>query len=196
MVAGYRVAIDFAPCWPCAHLSAVSCSATILGTDRAAILLPQPLKRSASVVAALVRQVQHLPRELRRSLTWDRGKELADHKRLTLATDLEVYFCDPHSPWQRGTNGNTNRLLRQYFPKGTRPVRAQPSQAERRGARTQRATKKDVAVSLTSGDVRRVCCGHRLNRQPKADVQAAGVTPFVRLALKRTPAMCRCRCGS
>ena len=76
-------------------------------------------KDTASVVAALVRQVQPLPRELRRSLTWDRGKELADHKRLTLATDLEVYFCDPHSPWQRGTNENTNRLLRQYFPKGT-----------------------------------------------------------------------------
>ena len=76
-------------------------------------------KDTASVVAALVRQVQNLPRELRRSLTWDRGKELADHKRLTLATDLEVYFCDPHSPWQRGTNENTNRLLRQYFPKGT-----------------------------------------------------------------------------
>ena len=76
-------------------------------------------KTTGSVVAALARQVQHLPRELRRSLTWDRGKELADHKRLTLATDLDIYFCDPHSPWQRGTNENTNRLLRQYFPKGT-----------------------------------------------------------------------------
>ena len=85
-------------------------------------------KDTASVVAALVRQVQHLPRELRRSLTWDRGKELADHKRLTLATDLEVYFCDPHSPWQRGTNENTNRLLRQYFPKApTCPCTARPS---------------------------------------------------------------------
>jgi IS30 family transposase len=76
-------------------------------------------KDTDSVVAALVSQVQHLPRELRKSLTWDRGKELADHKRLTLATDIDVYFCDPHSPWQRGTNENTNRLLRQYFPKGT-----------------------------------------------------------------------------
>ena len=76
-------------------------------------------KDTATVVAALARQIQHLPRELRRSLTWDRGKELADHKRLALATDLDIYFCDPNSPWQRGTNENTNRLLRQYFPKGT-----------------------------------------------------------------------------
>ena len=76
-------------------------------------------KETATVVAALAQQVQHLPRELRRTLTWDRGKELADHKRLSLATDLDIYFCDPHSPWQRGTNENTNRLLRQYFPKGT-----------------------------------------------------------------------------
>ncbi len=76
-------------------------------------------KDTASVIAALAKQVHHLPRELRRSLTWDRGKELADHKCLTLATDLDIYFCDPHSPWQRGTNENTNCLLRQYFPKGT-----------------------------------------------------------------------------
>jgi IS30 family transposase len=76
-------------------------------------------KETQTVIAALAGQVQHLPRELRRTLTWDRGKELADHKSLTLATDLDIYFCDPHSPWQRGTNENTNRLLRQYFPKGT-----------------------------------------------------------------------------
>jgi len=75
-------------------------------------------KDTHSVVKALIGQVGKLPNELRKSLTWDRGKELADHKRFTVATDIDVYFCDPHSPWQRGSNENTNRLLRQYFPKG------------------------------------------------------------------------------
>jgi IS30 family transposase len=75
-------------------------------------------KDTRSVISALIKQAHRLPRELRKSLTWDRGKELADHPRLTLATDIEVYFCDPHSPWQRGSNENTNRLLRQYLPKG------------------------------------------------------------------------------
>jgi IS30 family transposase len=76
-------------------------------------------KDTESVVAALIKQSQRLPAELYRSLTWDRGKELADHQRLTLATQVEVYFCDPQSPWQRGSNENTNRLLRQYLPRGT-----------------------------------------------------------------------------
>lgn len=76
-------------------------------------------KDTASVVAALSKQVRKLPIELRRSLTWDRGMELAHHKKFTVATDVQVYFCDPQSPWQRGSNENTNRLLRQYFPKGT-----------------------------------------------------------------------------
>ena len=75
-------------------------------------------KDTQTVVAALAAQVQHLPRELRLSLTWDRGKELADHKSLSLATELDIYFCDPHRPWQRGTKENTNRLLQRYFPKG------------------------------------------------------------------------------
>jgi IS30 family transposase len=72
-----------------------------------------------SVVNALIKQAQQLPEQLYRSLTWDRGMELSDHKRFTLATDVAVYFCDPQSPWQRGSNENTNRLLRQYFPKRT-----------------------------------------------------------------------------
>lgn len=76
-------------------------------------------KDAASVESALSREVRTLPRELWRSLTWDRGSEMASHKAFTAATDVKVYFCDPQSPWQRGTNENTNRLLRQYFPKGT-----------------------------------------------------------------------------
>lgn len=76
-------------------------------------------KDTASVVGAVSREIRGLPRELWRSLTWDRGSEMASHKVFTVATDVKVYFCDPQSPWQRGTNENTNRLLRQYFPKGT-----------------------------------------------------------------------------
>jgi len=76
-------------------------------------------KDTAVVVSALSRQVRKLPASLRRSLTWDRGLEMAKHKNFTVATNVKVYFCDPHSPWQRGTNENTNRLLRQYFPKKT-----------------------------------------------------------------------------
>jgi IS30 family transposase len=75
-------------------------------------------KDTETVINALIKQAHKLPRELYKSLTWDRGKEMADHKRFTLATDIDVYFCDPHNPWQRGSNENTNGLLRQYFPKG------------------------------------------------------------------------------
>lgn len=87
--------------------------------SRYVMLVKVTNKDTESVVSALIKQSQRLPRELYKSLTWDRGKELADHPRLTMATDVEVYFCDPQSPWQRGSNENTNRLLRQYLPRGT-----------------------------------------------------------------------------
>ena len=74
-------------------------------------------KDTATVVAALSQHVQQLPAALRRSLTWDRGLEMAQHKSFTMATNMQVYFCDPQSPWQRGSNENTNGLLRQYLPK-------------------------------------------------------------------------------
>jgi IS30 family transposase len=75
-------------------------------------------KDTETVINALIKHAHKLPQELYQSLTWDRGKEMADHKRFTLATDIKVYFCDPQNPWQRGSNENTNGLLRQYFPKG------------------------------------------------------------------------------
>ena len=76
-------------------------------------------KTTDTVIKALIKQSGKLPEELYKSLTWDRGAEMSGHKKFTLATDIQVYFCDPQSPWQRGSNENTNRLLRQYFPKGT-----------------------------------------------------------------------------
>ena len=76
-------------------------------------------KDTSSVVGALKQRIQSLPDGLMRSLTRDRGTEMAQHKQITLATNVDIYFCDPQSPWQRGTNENTNRLLRQYFPKKT-----------------------------------------------------------------------------
>ena len=75
-------------------------------------------KDTKTVINALIKHAHKLPRELYKSLTWDRGKEMADHQRFSLDTDVKVYFCDPQSPWQRGSNENTNGLLRQYFPKG------------------------------------------------------------------------------
>ena len=94
--------------------------ATLVERHSRYVMLAKVKNRSTdTVIKALIKQSRKLPSELYKSLTWDRGSELSDHKRFTLATDIQVYFCDPHSPWQRGSNENTNRLLRQYFPKGT-----------------------------------------------------------------------------
>ena len=86
---------------------------------RYVMLVKVPNKDTETVINALIRQAHKLPSELYKSLTWDRGSEMAGHQHFTLATDIQVYFCDPQSPWQRGSNENTNGLLRQYFPKGT-----------------------------------------------------------------------------
>ena len=86
--------------------------------SRYVMLAKVPNRTSKTVVDALIKQARRLPDELYKSLTWDRGGELAEHQRFTMATDIAVYFCDPQSPWQRGSNENTNGLLRQYFPKG------------------------------------------------------------------------------
>jgi len=86
--------------------------------SRYVMLAKAPNRTSKTVVDALIKQARRLPSELYKSLTWDRGSELAEHQRFTMETDIAVYFCDPQSPWQRGSNENTNGLLRQYFPKG------------------------------------------------------------------------------
>lgn len=97
-----------------------SCIATLVERhSRFVMLVKLGNKRTETVVSALIEQAKQLPEELYKSLTWDRGTEMKGHQRFTLETDIQVYFCDPQSPWQRGSNENTNRLLRQYLPKGT-----------------------------------------------------------------------------
>lgn len=96
-----------------------TCIATLVERhSRYVFLVKLPRKDTDTVVTAVARVIRTLPQHLRRSLTWDRGPELAAHARFTVATDVQVFFCDPRSPWQRGSNENTNGLLRQYFPKG------------------------------------------------------------------------------
>jgi transposase, IS30 family len=93
-------------------------------STRFVLLLHLPRRHdAASVAQAMTEAMAGLPAALRRSLTWDQGREMASHRQISMATDLEIYFCDPHSPWQRGSNENTNGLLRQYFPKGTNLAR-------------------------------------------------------------------------
>ena len=105
--------------FPWQHHSTTSLFASGFSHSRFAMLVKVPGKDTEAVVRALSQHVRKLPANLRRSLTWDSGLEMAGHKEFTVATNVKVYFCDPQSPWQRGTNENTNLLLRQYFPRGT-----------------------------------------------------------------------------
>src|SRR5271155_5140075 len=111
------LAIGKAICWP--EERTATLQRWWSGISRFLMVIKVRSKDTAVVVAALSKHVRKLPATLRRSLTWDRGLEMAKHKEFTVATDVQVYFCDPQSPWQRGTNENTNLLLRQYFPRGT-----------------------------------------------------------------------------
>lgn len=112
--------------------------------SRYVVLVRVARKDTACVVRALTRQVRALPRGLMSSLTWDRGAELAAHQQFTIATNVRVYFCDPQSPWQRGSNENTNGLLRQYFPKGTDLSRFSQAQLNRVARRLNQRPRKTL----------------------------------------------------
>ena len=114
--------------------------------SRFVMLVRLPGKDTQSVVQALTRRVRTLPTGLMSSLTWDRGMELAAHKTFSVATDVRVYFCDPHSPWQRGSNENTNGLLRQYFPDGTDLSTYTQAQLNRDRAPTEHAPAQDAGL--------------------------------------------------
>src|SRR6516165_10363319 len=123
---------------------------------RFVMLLKVPSKDTATVVAALGKHVRKLPQELRRSLTWDRGKEMADHKSFTVATNVQVYFCDPRSPWQRGSNENTNGLLRQYFPRGTDLSRFSQAYLNRIALRLNQRPRKTLGFETPADRLRAV----------------------------------------
>ena len=120
-------------------------------SSRFCMLVKVPGKDTATVVAALSQHVRQLPATLRRSLTWDRGLEMAQHKSFTMATDVQVYFCDPQSPWQRGSNENTNGLLRQYLPKNGRPVQLLAIGPGRDRSASQSTATKNVGISNSGG---------------------------------------------
>ena len=124
--------------------------------SRFTMLVKLKRKDSATVVAALAQQIVKLPEELRRSLTWDQGKEMARHQSFTLATDVQVYFCDPRSPWQRGSNENTNGLLRQYLPRSTDLSRISQSQLNAIALRLNQRPRKTLDFETPADKLRTV----------------------------------------
>jgi IS30 family transposase len=122
--------------------------------SRFAMLIKVPSQDTEVVVAALSQHVRKLPATLRRSLTWDRGLEMAKHKTFTVATAVKVYFCDPQSPWQRGTNENTNLLLRQYFPRGTDLSAYSQAQLDRVALRLNQRPRKTLGFQTPASKLR------------------------------------------
>ena len=123
---------------------------------RFVMLVALPNGHTADVVAdALAAKITELPDQLRRSLTWDQGKEMAHHAGFTVDTGVPVYFCDPRSPWQRGSNENTNGLLRQYFPQAPEIARLHPGRPRRRRRRTQRTPSTNPRLEDTITSTRR-----------------------------------------
>lgn len=119
--------------------------------SRFVMLVKVPSSESQIVVGALARRIRKLPMQLRRALTWDRGKEMSSHKDFSLATDVKVYFCDPQSPWQRGSNENTNGLLRQYFPKGTDLSSYSQAYLRQNRSEVESASSRDTGISNSGG---------------------------------------------
>lgn len=124
--------------------------------SRFTMLVKLARRDSATVVAALADRIGTLPEELRRSLTWDQGKEMARHKSFTIATDLQVYFCDPRSPWQRGSNENTNGLLRQYFPRATNFSQVSQAQLDEVALRLNQRPRKTLDFETPADRLQRV----------------------------------------
>ena len=114
------------------------------------MLINVPSKETEAVVAALSQHVRKLPATLKRSLTWDRGLEMAKHKDFTVATDVQVYFCDPQSTWQRGSDENTNLLLRQYFPRGADLSRYSQAQLNQVALRLNQRPRKTLGFQTTA----------------------------------------------
>ena len=136
--------------------------------SRFTMLVKLPRKDTTTVVAALAKHIRKLPEQLRRSLTWDQGKEMSGHKRFTVATNVQVYFCDPRSPWQRGSNENTNGLLRQYFPRGTDLSRFSQAYLNGIALSAQSTPAKDLGLRNPCQYTATGVCTHRSNSPPES----------------------------
>jgi IS30 family transposase len=134
-------------------------------SSRFVILVHLPHRRTgADFAEALVPVLRTLPDQLRRSLTWDQGKEMALHKQIAIDADIDLYFCDPRSPWQRGTNENTNGLLRQYFPKNVSLRQFSPADLEEVAAKLNRRPRKTLGWATPAQRLEELLCGHQINR--------------------------------